>query len=48
MNFDPAMVADFQKGNFTGVEGIILRIIPIQSPLPILGLETALSEGTRA
>jgi hypothetical protein len=45
MNFDPAMVAEFQKGNFTGVEGIILRIIPIQSPLPILGLGTALPEG---
>ena len=39
MKFDPAMVAEFQKGNFTGVEGIILRIVPIQSPLPFLGLE---------
>ncbi|MBF0479306.1 MAG: hypothetical protein HQL26_07460 [Candidatus Omnitrophica bacterium] len=38
MTVDPAMVAEFQKGNFTGVEGIILRIIPIQSPLPIMGL----------
>ncbi len=40
MKFDPAMVAEFQKGNFTGVEGVILRIVPIQSPLLILGLET--------
>jgi len=40
MEFDPAMIADFQKGNFAGLEGIILRIIPIQSPLPILGLDT--------
>lgn len=31
MSFDPAMVADFRKGNFTGVEGIILRIVPLAS-----------------
>jgi len=41
MKFDPAMVAEFQKGNFTGVEGIILKIVPIQSPLPILGLDAS-------
>ena len=39
MNFDPAMIAEFRQGNFTGVEGIILRIVPLPSPLPILGLE---------
>ena len=39
MQFDPAMVAEFQKGDFTGVEGVILNIIPIASPLPLLGLE---------
>jgi hypothetical protein len=38
MKFDPAMVAEFQKGNFSGVEGIILKIIPIESPLPMLGM----------
>jgi hypothetical protein len=38
INLDPAMVAEFQKGNFTGVEGIILRIVPIQSPLAILNM----------
>jgi hypothetical protein len=38
IKLDPAMVAEFQKGNFTGVEGIILRITPIQSVLPILGM----------
>ncbi|MBF0483879.1 MAG: hypothetical protein HQL25_04140 [Candidatus Omnitrophica bacterium] len=37
--FNPAMVAEFQKGNLLGVEGIILRIISIPSPLPMLGLE---------
>jgi hypothetical protein len=48
MKFDPAMVAEFQKGNFAGVEGIILRIVPIQSPLPILGLETVPAQGVLA
>lgn len=48
MKFDPAMVAEFQKGNFSGVEGIILRIVPIQSPLPMLGLETSPAEGALA
>jgi len=38
MNFDPAMMAEFRKGNFTGVEGLILKIVPIESPLPFLGL----------
>jgi len=48
MKFDPAMVAEFQSGNFAGVEGIILRIVPIASPLPILGLETSPVEGALA
>ncbi|MFH0753124.1 MAG: hypothetical protein V2A70_00995 [Candidatus Omnitrophota bacterium] len=39
MPFDPAMVAEFRQGDFSGVEGIILRIVPIESPLPLLGLE---------
>ncbi|MBF0479209.1 MAG: hypothetical protein HQL26_06965 [Candidatus Omnitrophica bacterium] len=38
MTVDPAIIEEFQKGNFTGVEGIILRIILVSSPLPILGL----------
>ncbi len=41
MNFDPAMVAEFRKGNFTGVEGIILKIVPIANPLLLLGLESS-------
>ncbi|MFH0754896.1 MAG: hypothetical protein V2A70_10055, partial [Candidatus Omnitrophota bacterium] len=41
MKLDPAMVAEFQKGNFTGVQGIILKIVPIQSPMVFLGLETS-------
>ncbi|MEI8011843.1 MAG: hypothetical protein WCI27_05095 [Candidatus Omnitrophota bacterium] len=39
MTFDPAMVAAFQKGNFTGVEGVILRIVPIANPLSLLGMD---------
>lgn len=45
MEFDPAMLEEFQNGNFTGVEGIILKIVPIQSPLSILGLGTTANEG---
>lgn len=37
MHFDPAMMTEFQNGNFTGVQGIILRIVPLESPLPLLG-----------
>jgi len=33
-----AMIAQFRKGNFTGVEGIIIRIVPIESSLPVLGM----------
>ena len=28
MKIDPAMIAEFQKGDFTGVEGVILKITP--------------------
>lgn len=48
MKFDPAMVAEFQKGNFTGVQGIILRIVPIESPLPIFGFEMPVMGGKLA
>lgn len=41
MKFDPDMVAEFQRGNFTGVEGVILNIVPMVSPLSLLGLEKA-------
>ncbi len=36
---NPAMVAEFQKGDFSGVIPVILRITPLNSVLPILGLE---------
>ncbi|MBI4309024.1 MAG: hypothetical protein HY591_01700 [Candidatus Omnitrophica bacterium] len=39
VKFDAAMMAEFQQGNFTGVRAVIRRIVPIASPLPILGLE---------
>jgi hypothetical protein len=40
MKFDPEMLAEFQKGNYAGIEGVILRIVPLQSPLSILGFES--------
>ncbi|MBL8012802.1 MAG: hypothetical protein JNN05_03035 [Candidatus Omnitrophica bacterium] len=39
MEFDPAVVAEFERGNFTGVIPIILRITPLVSPLSIVGPE---------
>ena len=41
MTFDPAMVAEFRRGDFTGVEGVILNIVPIANPLLLLGLEAS-------
>jgi len=45
MKFNPAMVAEFRKGNFTGVEGIILKITSIDSPLSILDMATTAARG---
>ena len=42
IKFDAAMVAEFQRGDFSGVVPVILRITPVQSLLPILGLGTGL------
>ncbi|MBF0489072.1 MAG: hypothetical protein HQL15_00455 [Candidatus Omnitrophica bacterium] len=39
MKFDPAMVAEFQHGDFLGIVPVVIRITPITSALPILGLE---------
>lgn len=33
MELDPAMIADFQRGDFSGVVPFIIRIIPVQDPL---------------
>ena len=38
MKLDPAMVAQFQRGDFSGVVPVILKVTPIASPLPLLGL----------
>ncbi len=35
MKLDPAMIADFQRGDLTGVVPVILQIVPIQNPLPV-------------
>ena len=44
IKYDAAMIAEFQRGNFTGVEAFILRITPIQSALPILGFESPVDD----
>jgi|GEM_PF-3193177 len=38
MKFDPAMVAQFQKGDFTGIVPVILNITPIANPSAMLGM----------
>ena len=37
--FDSSMIAEFQRGDFSGIVPVIIRITPIASALPILGLE---------
>ena len=42
MKLDPAMVARFERGDFTGVVPVILKVTPIASPLPLLGMGTSM------
>ncbi|MBF0531529.1 MAG: histidine phosphatase family protein [Candidatus Omnitrophica bacterium] len=37
LKFTSAMIAEFQRGNFSGVRGMILRIVPIGIPTSISG-----------
>ncbi|MBF0489751.1 MAG: hypothetical protein HQL15_03925 [Candidatus Omnitrophica bacterium] len=37
LKFDAAMLAQFQKGNFSGVHPVIIKIAPIPSILPMMG-----------
>ena len=39
MRVDPLMLAQFERGDFTGVEDTVLKTMIIPSPLPVLGLE---------
>ncbi|MBF0522343.1 MAG: hypothetical protein HQL24_04715 [Candidatus Omnitrophica bacterium] len=39
IKFDPAMVEQFKRGDFSGIVPVIIRITPIESPFPLLGLE---------
>jgi|GEM_PF-3720603 len=48
MQLDPVLVAEFRRGNFSGVVPIIIRIVPLQSPLPMLGLNPDLSPSNHA
>jgi len=36
VNLNPAMIAEFQKEDFTGIDGVIIKIVPIKNPLSIL------------
>ncbi len=38
MSFDPAMLAAFQREDFVGLEGEILRIVPVANPADLLGI----------
>ncbi|MBF0595430.1 MAG: hypothetical protein HQL22_10765, partial [Candidatus Omnitrophica bacterium] len=41
LTLDSAMVAEFRQGNFTGVEGVILKIVPFSVSRSLLGLVTS-------
>jgi hypothetical protein len=38
IKFDPAMIEQFKKGDFTGVRPVIINITPIANMLPLLGM----------
>ncbi len=38
MQFDPAMIENFKKGDFSGIQPVILKITPIANIRPLLGL----------
>jgi hypothetical protein len=42
MTFDPAMVDQFKRGDFTGLTPVILNITPITNIKPLLGLASAI------
>jgi hypothetical protein len=46
--FDPAMIERMKKDGFDGFVPVILNITPLESILPILGLQSSRKEGTLA
>ncbi len=38
ISFDPVLIAEFERGDFSGVIPIIINITPLSSPLTLLGL----------
>jgi hypothetical protein len=38
MTFDPALLDQFKKGDFTGLTPVILNITPVADIRPLLGL----------
>ena len=45
LKLDPAMVARFECGDFTGVVPVILKVTPLSSPLPLLGMSAGAANG---
>ena len=41
MRFDASMVAQFKRGDFTGVRPVILSITPLSSVMSLLGIPSA-------
>lgn len=44
VRFDPAMIQQFKRGDFTGVRPVILRVTPIQNVLPLFGMSSVRDE----
>jgi hypothetical protein len=38
IKFDPAVIAQFRQGNFSGIVPVIIRITPVVNLLPLLGI----------
>jgi len=41
IRFDQSMIAQFKRGDFTGVRPVILSVTPLSSVLPLLGIPSA-------
>jgi hypothetical protein len=44
LKFDPAMVEQFQRGDFSGVAPVIIQITAIQNPMSLLGVDLGKEE----
>ncbi|MEI7999380.1 MAG: hypothetical protein WCH62_07750, partial [Candidatus Omnitrophota bacterium] len=48
IRFNPALVEQFRRGDFSGVTPIIVNVTPIINPMPLLGLSPAKEENLTA